>query len=118
VFSIEAHRQWFADITADPSRIMLIGEANCEPIGVLRFDLEAVEAMVSIYLVPGRHGMGWGESLLDSGAEWLRAQRAEIVTIRAQVKSGNHASLAVFGRAGYMEHERTLTLSLDKLSGR
>jgi UDP-2,4-diacetamido-2,4,6-trideoxy-beta-L-altropyranose hydrolase len=112
MFSIEAHRQWFADMSVDPSRIMLIGEANCEPIGVLRFDLKASEAMVSIYLVPGRHGMGWGESLLDSGAEWLRAHRPEIVTIRARVKTGNHASLAVFGRAGYLEQERTFSLSL------
>ena len=112
VFSIEAHRQWFANMTVDPSRIMLIGEANCEPIGVLWFDLEGTEAVVSIYLVPGRHGMGWGESLLDCGADWLRARRPEIVTIRARVKRGNHASLVVFGRAGFVEAERIYSLSL------
>jgi RimJ/RimL family protein N-acetyltransferase len=112
VISIAAHRQWFADMTVDPSRIILIGEADFEPVGVLRFDLDGAGAVVSIYLVPGRHGMGWAESLLDRGAEWLRAHRPEIVTIRARVKRCNHASLAVFGRAGYLEHERMFTLSL------
>jgi UDP-2,4-diacetamido-2,4,6-trideoxy-beta-L-altropyranose hydrolase len=114
-FSFESHRQWFAEMTADPSRIMLIGEANREPVGVLRFDFRGAEAVVSIYLVPGRHGMGWGESLLESGADWLRVHRKEIDTIRSRVRSGNHASLAVFGRAGYVETERTFALPLGML---
>ncbi|OIQ88342.1 UDP-2,4-diacetamido-2,4,6-trideoxy-beta-L-altropyranose hydrolase [mine drainage metagenome] len=111
-FHIEAHRQWFACMTADPSQIMLIGEADIGPVGVLRFDLDDTEAVVSIYLVPGQHGMGWGEALLDSGAVWLRTHLPEITTVHARVKSGNQASLAVFGRAGYVEQDRTLILSL------
>lgn len=109
---IEDHRQWFAGMTVDPSRIMLIGEADSGPVGVLRFDLEDAEAVVSVYLVPGRHGMGWGETLLGSGADWLRTHLPKIATVRARVKSGNQASLAVFGRAGYLEQERTFILSL------
>ena len=111
-FSIKTHRQWFAAMLVDPSRIMLIGEDGREPVGVLRFDLAGVEAVISVYLAPGRHDMGWGETLLNNGTRWLRAHHPEITTVRARVSGANLASLSVFGRAGYVEQERTLILSL------
>ena len=43
------HRAWFEIALVDPDRRVLIGEADGEPVGVLRFDVVEDEATASVY---------------------------------------------------------------------
>lgn len=103
-FSMEQHRQWFARALNESDQALLIGEVAGEPMGVLRYDLEDELAEVSIYLVPGWHGRGYGARLLDAGQWWLRQQYPNLKTIKAEVLSANAASAASFIKAGFGRH--------------
>ena len=95
------HRLWFTARLADPQCALLIAEDAHGPVGVLRYDIADRAAYVSIYLVPGRHGEGFGASMLHAGHRWLRAHRPEVIRIDAEVKAGNHPSRLAFQETGY-----------------
>jgi len=101
---LEVHRQWYRKTLDNPHRVLLIGELDGKPIGVLRYDLAATEALISVYLVPGTQGQGVGTELIRSGSRWLRQQLPEIATIKAEIFRENVASLRAFVAAGYNEH--------------
>lgn len=100
-FSMEQHHQWFVRALNNPDQALLIGEVAGEPRGVLRYDFEDELAEVSIYLVPGWHGRGYGARLLDAGQRWLRQQYPNLKTIKAEVLSANAASATSFIKAGF-----------------
>lgn len=95
------HLAWFEKTLNNPKRILLVGELRGEAIGILRYDLENGSAKVSIYLVPGKYGHGYGPQLLCSGGEWLRTHYPQMRTMRAEVRAENQPSLAAFARAGF-----------------
>jgi len=95
------HQQWFQRVLADPTRILLIAERSDRPVGVLRYDCEASRCTVSIYLVAGQHGHGYGPRILSAGHEWLNAHRPEIKSLRAEVLRDNLASAEAFLQTGY-----------------
>lgn len=61
-------------------------------------------SVVSIYLVPGRHGRSLGSAILAAGSLWLKAQHPEIHSITAEVKPLNSPSIHALIRAGFVEH--------------
>ncbi len=79
----------------------MVGEADGEPVGVLRYDLSGDRATVSIYLVPGKHGQGHGSRLLLEGTEWLRRFFPDVRSIIAEVLADNVISSKAFLKAGY-----------------
>lgn len=95
------HQSWFAKVQADKNRVLLIGEIDNEPIGVVRFDKEGGIAEVSIYLVPEGSFKGHGRNLLLSAEEWLKTHHADIKSIQAEVLGANTASQRLFVGAGY-----------------
>jgi RimJ/RimL family protein N-acetyltransferase len=95
------HQVWFAKVQADKNRMLLIGEIDNEPVGVVRFDQEGETALVSIYLVPGGGFKGQGRNLLLRAEEWLKSHRADIKLIRAEVLGANTASQRLFMGADY-----------------
>ncbi len=113
IISFDAHAQWFTKTLKNPQRVLLIGEVNHLPIGVLRFDFnEQKQAIVSIYLVPGEEGKGHGSELLKSGNHWLASAHPEITEVIAQILPENTASLKAFEKAGYKEFSREYHYSL------
>ena len=106
------HQQWYQRVLEDPDRVLLIGEADGSPVGVLRFDIVGNKAVVSVYLVPGHYGRGFGKRLLEEGMQWLRAHRSEVTLIEAVVAAENIASCRVFSELGYQARFRTYELSL------
>jgi UDP-2,4-diacetamido-2,4,6-trideoxy-beta-L-altropyranose hydrolase len=100
------HRTWFARVLQDKSRDLLIGEDRLGPLGVLRYDVAADSANVSIYLVPQRIGKGAGAALLASGERWLARQRGTLAEITATVEPANGASIRMFEEAGYRRRDR------------
>ena len=101
---ITAHHRWFNDSLVNPNRIILIGEVQEQPIGVLRYDRMGHRATASVYLVPGRHGLGFGPELLKAGTQWLLKNWPEIEIIEAHILTRNRYSVKAFRSAGYSDH--------------
>ena len=99
--SLPDHRAWFEAALNDSNRRVLIGEADGEPVGVLRFDLVKDEATVSVYLTAQGRGRGIGPELLIQGQNWLRSNAAHVVRIKAEIRGTNEASIEAFKAARY-----------------
>jgi RimJ/RimL family protein N-acetyltransferase len=100
------HRRWFEAVLASRERVLLVGEDARGAVGVVRFDLEASEAEVSIYLATDRHGQGLGPGLLHAAEAWLTRQQPAVKLLRAEVLAGNDSSSALFEEAGYLPASR------------
>ncbi|MCC7410165.1 MAG: UDP-2,4-diacetamido-2,4,6-trideoxy-beta-L-altropyranose hydrolase [Gammaproteobacteria bacterium] len=96
-----AHARWFAAALADPARLLLVAEHADRPVGVLRYDCDGQAAHVSIYLVPGCSGRGYGPAMLRAGSRWLSSHRPDLRRITAQVLANNDVSRQAFAAAGY-----------------
>jgi len=95
----EDHSRWFASLLTDPNRVMLIGQRDGVPIGVVRFDIQSHRAEVSIYLVSGITGCG--RDLLHSAEMWFAQNRQDINVLHADVLGGNERSHQLFLSSGY-----------------
>lgn len=100
---LDAHRAWLAAAMQNDACVLLIASCQGADVGVLRYDLDGAEAVVSIYLDPMRQGQGLGAALLKAGAAWLGHRRPEIRQIVGDVLKGNAASQRAFIKAGFRE---------------
>jgi len=96
-----SHRAWFDRMLANAAHVLLIGEDDDGPLGVLRYDLAGGDARVSVYLVPGRQGEGRGSSLIAAGSRWLAAHYASVQRVTAEILPENQASVLAFSEAGF-----------------
>lgn len=101
IITWENHQKWVASVMTDSSRVLLIGQREGVPIGVVRFDKHETFAEVSIYLVPDTDNSGQGQDLLTSAEQWMVANRPDITHVRASVLGGNMPSQRLFLRGGY-----------------
>lgn len=106
------HEAWLAASLANPDRDLLIAESAGEPVGVLRYDLAAAQALVSIYLVPGRSGHGHGPSILEAGEDWLLRNRPAVKEVLAEILDRNQASRSAFADAGFLPHRSVFRKAL------
>jgi UDP-2,4-diacetamido-2,4,6-trideoxy-beta-L-altropyranose hydrolase len=95
----EDHKRWFAALLGDPDRMLLIGQRDGVPVGVVRFDIRNQQAEVSIYLVPGITGCG--RDLLHSAEIWFAQHCPGINILHAEVLGTNELSQRLFLSAGY-----------------
>lgn len=99
--SPETHHAWFQGKLADPDCLLLIGEDQCGlPVGQVRFDCRASEAVVDISIDSALRGRGLGNTLLREALKILRAERREEQVV-GEVLEGNHASRSMFLRMGF-----------------
>ena len=112
VISWEDHQKWFSSVIKDPERLVLIGQREGVPLGVVRFDIHGDEAEVSIYLVPGIQRAGEGSDLLRSAERWFAANRPDVRKLCAQVLGGNERSQRLFIGAGYQVGSTTFSKRL------
>lgn len=101
---LEMHRSWFCQTLDNPNRVLLIGEIDNKPAGVLRYDFSGDEALISVYLVPGGQGQGVGSQLIRCGSLWIRQNFSQIKILNAEIFPENVASLRAFETAGYKQH--------------
>ncbi len=97
------HLNWLTTSLRNPQRLLLIAEADDGAVGVMRYDLRGFEAEVSIYLLEGRVGLGWGRALLARGEAFVVRQWPQLTAISAQVSPANQPSLNVFRDAGFSQ---------------
>jgi len=96
------HQRWYERVLADSQRALLIAEDQGRPVGVLRYDVTQDHALVSIYLVPGCSGAGYGPSILVAGSRWLAEEYPNTDYIIGEVLDDNVASHRAFREAGYV----------------
>jgi ribosomal protein S18 acetylase RimI-like enzyme len=95
---LASHMAWFAKALADPARMLLIGEADGEKVGMVRFDRGEVTE-VSINVNPQHRGRGLGFTLLSEALNRVEGD------VWAEVKDENLASRRLFERAGFELHD-------------
>jgi UDP-2,4-diacetamido-2,4,6-trideoxy-beta-L-altropyranose hydrolase len=99
------HEAWFRGrLQSDAARLFVL-EANRLPVGQVRFDLEGGEAHIDYSLDELVRGRGWGARLLSAGIRAMQWRAP--VRFRAQVKSANLASRAVFESLGFLQETRS-----------
>lgn len=97
------HEKWFAATLGKPDeRPLLVGHADGQPVGVLRYDRQGTEFVVSVYLVPQMQGKGLGPRLLMAGNKWLSHHMPGATRVVAEVLPENTASVKAFLRAGFV----------------
>ena len=111
---LQTHSDWFTRVLADPGRELLIAEEAGRPVGVLRYDIAAGRALVSIYLQPGLGGQGLGVRLLLAGEAWLCRERSEVQALEAEIRADNTASMAAFQEAGFSSRRAFLSKELHE----
>lgn len=104
---LEVHRRWYRKTMENPGRVLLVGEVGSKPVGVLRYDIEGDEALISVYLVPGGQGVGIGPLLICAGSAWVQENLPDVRVINAEILRMNIPSLRAFAKAGYEEHHVT-----------
>ncbi len=108
------HQRWLESVLKAPDRVLLIGERQDAPVGVVRFDVRDSEALISIYLVPGDHPPGEGRSLLESAERWLAAHRPDVTRFGAEVLAGNARSEGLFLGSGYRADSTRYVKRIDR----
>jgi UDP-2,4-diacetamido-2,4,6-trideoxy-beta-L-altropyranose hydrolase len=109
---LASHREWHQRSLSQASRVLLIGEDRSGPIGVVRYDLSANQALVSVYLAPMRRGEGLGAALIEAASRYLARGHPEIRQVIAEVRPDNSASCRAFSDAGYTERSRQYVIDL------
>lgn len=98
--SWDDHGRWFDGVLADQSRHLLIAKDDRGEVGVFRLDMEDGTAEISIYLVPGLAGRGYGTAILDAGINWAK-DNLTAASLTAKVAQRNEASVRLFAKAGF-----------------
>jgi UDP-2,4-diacetamido-2,4,6-trideoxy-beta-L-altropyranose hydrolase len=109
----ESHQPWFTRKLEDDSSVLLIAckLEDDAPFGLIRFDLESGEAVVSVMLDSQSRGHGLGSRVLERATQRLFATR-EVTTVRAYIKTDNSRSHRAFARAGYADAVEVLVQGL------
>ncbi|MGI9316081.1 MAG: UDP-2,4-diacetamido-2,4,6-trideoxy-beta-L-altropyranose hydrolase [bacterium] len=108
------HDHWLASVLNNTNQILLIGQRNGKPIGVVRFDIQNSVAEVSIYLAPDANNSGWGKSLLRSAEIWFTKNYSGVNKIHAKVLASNERSHLLFRATGYQNNSTNYYKELKK----
>ena len=107
--AFEEHEPWFKKTISDPTCQFLIIEADGEPIGQLRYNLEDDKAKVSTNITEAWHGRGVASRAFVAGSKHVKKTGFADV-IFARVLQSNIGSIRAMQKAGYtidddMEYE-------------
>jgi RimJ/RimL family protein N-acetyltransferase len=97
----ETHVAWYTRSLQRDDRILLMGELQGNPIGVLRYDFDGSQATISVYVAPDTQHQGLGRRLIRRGSQWLSDHRPAIRAVTAEIMAENVASQRAFLAAGY-----------------
>ena len=104
-FTLDSHEKWYKKIITSDDSDLLIAYKEDAPLGVVRFDYSDDRALISLYLVPGMHGKGWGFPLLLAANNWVVNNKPDVKEIKAEVIKKNIASKIIFFDAGYAQED-------------
>jgi RimJ/RimL family protein N-acetyltransferase len=96
-----SHLAWYTAACQDPGRLLLIGAAAGETIGMVRFDHRLPGTWeISIMLAAQARGRGLAKDLLAAGLDRLDACHRGVVVL-AEVRHSNTPSIRLFESLGF-----------------
>lgn len=102
----EEHSKWLGITLADPNRCLLMCETKeGAPIAVVRFDIEAGRAELSISLSPIQRGKGFAPKCLSLAIDYFQKHYSLVSELVAEIKNINLPSRKSFERVGFLVRE-------------
>lgn len=101
VISGEDHKRWMDMnvVYGYPTHIVMIGEIDEKPVGVVRFDASKKDVMsytASITMAPAERGKGLAHGVLDQACLWMGE-----FTLNATIRASNVPSQKLFEKCGF-----------------
>lgn len=97
----EQHLQWLnAKLAAQDCVLFIAVDKHDNPIGQIRYELQAKAAVISISVADSYRGKGFGTRMIHLADQEL-FDSSSVNVIHAYVKENNEPSIRVFTRAGY-----------------
>ena len=98
--TLQEHQQWFKKKIEDSNCKLLIIQLGNKSIGLIRLELEQGEGKITIYLIPGYEGQGFGyealSQMIDNCPDACESYLAE-------VQSKNIPSQKLFQKLGFFK---------------
>jgi len=109
--TLQEHEQWFKRKIADLNCELLIIQLKNENIGLIRIESEQGECEVTIYLIPGYEGQGFGYLALSQAIDNCTLSCKSYL---AKVQSKNIPSQKLFQKLGFLEVSKNKAFFLYK----
>jgi spore coat polysaccharide biosynthesis predicted glycosyltransferase SpsG/RimJ/RimL family protein N-acetyltransferase len=94
------HLHWLRGRLNSSSAYELIGSFRGSDLGVVRFDVEASQAVIGVTIAPEHRGRAWAAPLIDAASRWIGRNR-DVESITARVKVDNLRSQRAFLAADF-----------------
>ena len=98
--TLQEHQQWFKRKIINLNCKLLIIQLKNESIGLIRIELERGECEITIYLIPGYEGQGFGHTALSQAIDNCTLNCKSYL---AKVQSKNIPSQKLFQKLGFSE---------------
>lgn len=99
----EVHQEWFAEHVNSPACLFYLATNSHQAlVGQIRFDINDMNALISVSLAKEARGRGYGTALIRLGSEQCFAD-SEVNLIRAFIKPDNETSVRAFLKAGFTD---------------
>lgn len=114
------HKEWFCSALKRNDRLILIGELDSEPVGVVRFDVcvqDELGRLISIMVDSDYRGQGVGKQLLSMGLD-IAIRKKDGLVFYAEIARENKASIKLFESQGFDMYDACENkITLRKTSG-
>ncbi len=99
------HKRWFERSLSCDKRMLIMCESNVDitKVAVVRFDIDAHSALVSINMAPEMRAKGLAKDCLQSAIRLFTSLQRQITYINAEIKTVNTASTRTFERVGFTQ---------------
>ena len=102
---IEDHKKWFASKLKNPSSRLYIGVSGKNKVGLMRFEIEKDNVIVTTNVNPAYRGMGVGTKIMNlTTVKVYKEFRKPII---AKIKNDNIASIKMCANNGYIVKKKT-----------
>ena len=95
------HTSWFSKKLEDKNCYLYIVHKNDKPVGMIRFDVNDDECMISYLVDAVQRGEGVGAEIINKGIKKFVNESTFRGVICATVKTSNPASIKIFKRQGF-----------------
>jgi RimJ/RimL family protein N-acetyltransferase len=102
---LEQHMRWFEGGLSRKDRVLLIAEADGEPVGTVRFDMRDDDYLeVSINVAPQARGKKMSAACLGEACNFVLAHGP--IGFHAAIRHDNAASIRIFRQCGFVDFGR------------
>ena len=113
--SYEEHCEWFDKMMKNEQCIQWILEANNQPVGQIRINIDGENAEIGYSVCRERRGEGFGKLMLNLAMQYIQENLPIIKKMVARVKPENIASKKAFVNNGYKVIFEQLELNLRRM---